>query len=35
MPIRMNRKFMDIVPAPADNVTFMPEAIAEMASRKR
>jgi hypothetical protein len=30
MPIIMNRKFIDIVPDPADRVTFMPEARAEM-----
>jgi hypothetical protein len=28
--MRMKRKFIDIVPEPADRVTFMPEAIAEM-----
>ncbi len=35
MPIRMNMKFIDIVPEPADSVTFIPDAREEMHSRKR
>ena len=35
IPIRMNRKFIDMVPDPAERVTFMPEARAEMQRKKR